>query len=207
MAYAYDMIQETITSIGRRCGGPDIVKNGTNKCGSPPYYCQACGAHRTLVLKRARAAQFKALILKTYLERASLHGLERIFPVSRQTVAHWLRPILRIVPAFKQTVFPAQPGDVLERDEVWSFVLKKGQKRWLGIALCRRTRHVVAVTIGDRSAKTGRRRWNKLPTDYQPCQSDSDFWDAYQKVGPTATHHAVGKDTGETAHIERWNNT
>jgi insertion element IS1 protein InsB len=54
----------------------------------------------------------------------------RIFQVSRKTVAHWLRTILRTVPKFKQTVLPAQPGDVLELDELWSFVLNKGQKRW-----------------------------------------------------------------------------
>ncbi len=125
MAYAYDMIQETIPYVCRRCGSPDIVKNGTNKCGRSQYYCHACGAHRTLTPKRPHAAQFKSLILKTYHERASLHGLERIFHVSRQTVAHWLRTILRTVPKFQQTVLPAQPGDVLELDEVWSFVLKK----------------------------------------------------------------------------------
>jgi transposase-like protein len=111
MAYAYARIQETITYACRRCGNPDIVKNGTNKCGSPQDYCHVCGAHRTLVPKRSRAAQFKSLILKTYPERAtrSVRGLERIFQVSRQTVAHWLRTILRTVPKFKQTVLPAQP--------------------------------------------------------------------------------------------------
>jgi len=129
------------------------------------------------VPKRSRAAQFKSLILKTYQERAtrSVHGLERIFQVSRQTVAHGLRTILRTVPQFKQTVLPAQPGDVLELDELWSFVLNKGQKRWLWIALCRRTRQVVVFTIGDRSEKTCRRLWIKLPADYKPSQSYSDF--------------------------------
>ena len=35
----------------------------------------------------------------------------------------------------------------------------------------------------------------------------SDFWDAYKKVFGTETHQSVGKESGETAHIERWNNT
>ena len=201
------MIQETLTYTCRRCGSPTIVKNGTNKCGSPQYYCHDCGAYRTLKPKRSRAAQFQTLILKTYRERASLRGLERIFQVSRQTVARWLRTILRMVPKFQETVCSAQADDVLELDELWSFVLKKGQKRWLWIALCRRTRQVVAFTIGDRSEKTCQRLWNKLPAAYQRCQSYSDFWDAYQTVWPTETHHSVGKETGETAHVERWNNT
>jgi insertion element IS1 protein InsB len=35
----------------------------------------------------------------------------------------------------------------------------------------------------------------------------TDFWDAYGVVLPSKRHHAVGKETGETAHVERFNNT
>jgi len=35
----------------------------------------------------------------------------------------------------------------------------------------------------------------------------SDFWKAYGEVIPEERHEAVGKESGETAHIERWNNT
>jgi IS1 family transposase len=43
---------------------------------------------------------------------------------------------------------------ILELDELWSFVLKKTNKAWIWIALCRKTRQVVAYAIGDRSEKT-----------------------------------------------------
>lgn len=33
------------------------------------------------------------------------------------------------------------------------------------------------------------------------------LWEAYREVIPTEQHVAVGKDSGETAHVERWNNT
>ena len=201
------MIQETITYTCRRCGSPDIVKNGTNKCGSQQYHCHACGAYQTLEPKNSSAPYPKEVILKTYQERASLRGLERIFGVARQTVSQWIRTILRTLPRLIDTLQPAQPDDVLELDEVWSFVLKKGQKRWLWSALCRRTRQVVAFTVGDRSEKTCRRLWNKLPEAYQHGQAYSDFWAAYQTVWPADQHQAVGKETGETAHLERWNNT
>jgi insertion element IS1 protein InsB len=49
--------------------------------------------------------------------------------------------------------------------------------------------------IGDRSEKTCRRLWNKVPTEYRNCISYSDFWDAYQKVLPQKTLHAVGKES------------
>jgi len=75
---------------------------------------------------------------------------------------------------------------VLELDELWSFVLKKANKAWIWIALCRKTRQVVAYAIGHCS---------------------TDFWAAYQAVIPEEQHTAVGKETGETAHVECWNNT
>jgi insertion element IS1 protein InsB len=47
---------------------------------------------------------------------------------------------------------PEDPTDtVLELDELWSFVLKKAHDSWIWIALCRKTRQVVAYAIGDRS--------------------------------------------------------
>jgi hypothetical protein len=40
---------------------------------------------------------------------------------------------------------PAEPTQsVLELDELWSFVRKRVNKRWIWIALCRATRQVVA---------------------------------------------------------------
>ena len=33
------------------------------------------------------------------------------------------------------------------------------------------------------------------------------IWIAYQAVIPENQHTAAGKETGETAHVERWNNT
>ena len=35
------------------------------------------------------------------------------------------------LPAFETSVAPAQKGDVLEADEMWSFVRKKSRKRWI----------------------------------------------------------------------------
>jgi IS1 family transposase len=96
---------------------------------------------------------------------------------------------------------------VLELDELWSFVLKKTRKRWIWIALCRQTRQVVAYVVGDRSAKTCRRLWAAIPDGYRLAQCYTDFWEAYAKVLPEAQHTAVGKETGETAHVERWNLT
>ena len=96
---------------------------------------------------------------------------------------------------------------ILELDELWSFVLKKTNKAWIWIALCRKTRQVVSYAIGDRSEKTCRCLWEAIPPVYRAGHCYTDFWQAYQAVIPEEQHTAVGKETGETAHVERWNNT
>ena len=146
----------------------------------------------------------KATILRAYKERSSLRGLERTFSVARQQVAIWIRELVQNLPPLKTTLLPAKPGDVLEFDEAWSFVLKKINKRWLWTAICRRTRQIVAFTIGDRSEKTCRRLWRKVPVEYRTATLYSDFWKAYQQVLPQGQHQAVGKESGQTNHMERW---
>jgi IS1 family transposase len=110
-------------------------------------------------------------------------------------------------PELEDTLLPANDHEVLELDEVWSFVKHSANKRWLWIALCRRTRQVVAYIIGDRSEKSCQSLWRAIPEGYKKAHSYSDFWGAYQKVFPKETHRSVGKDSGQTNHVERWNNT
>ncbi len=95
----------------------------------------------------------------------------------------------------------------LELDELWSFVARKIDQAWIWIALCRESRQVVAYAVGDRSQSTCRRLWEAIPFAYRTGHCFTDFWAAYQAVIPEEQHSAVGKETGETAHVERWNNT
>ena len=75
------------------------------------------------------------------------------------------------------------------------------------MALCRKTRQVVAYAVGDRSKRTCQRLWEVIPQGYRQGHCFTDFWAAYAAVIPEEQHSAVGKATGETAHVERWNNT
>ena len=200
------MIKETITYRCRVCNSENIVKNGTNRCGNSQYWCKDCGARRVLKPKHKYPVK-KELCLKVYQERSSLRGLGRVFGVSRQPISHWLVEHITQLPPFRSSLLPAEDSDVLELDELWSFVGNKGQKRWLWFALNRRTRQVVAFVIGDRSAKTCRKLWQRIPDEYRCCHSYSDFWQAYEQLLITGKHHLVGKEAGQTAHVERWNCT
>jgi insertion element IS1 protein InsB len=201
------MIQETMTHVCRICESTNLVKNGTNRCGNAQYHCKDCGTYRVLTPKPAYSETEQQTVLRACLERCSLRGVTRIFAVARQTIARWLKAHVQNLPDVKETLLPATPDDVLELDEMWSFVRKKEQAWWLWTAMCRRTRQIVAFAIGDRSKVTCLRLWQAIPHAYKHCHTFSDFWHAYQYVFPAETHHGVGKESGETAHMERWNNT
>lgn len=97
---------------------------------------------------------------------------------------------------------------VIECDELWSFVGKHDNKQWVWLALDRKTRAIVGVYIGDRSAQSAQALWDSLPLFYrQSAVSYTDFWSAYTLIFPAERHHAVGKDSGQTNHIERFNCT
>ena len=90
----------------------------------------------------------------------------------------------------------------------WSFVNNKGNKQWVWLALDAKTREIVGVYIGDRDEKAARKFWNSLPSVYRQCAvAYTDFWAAYGTVFPSQRHRAVGKETGKTSYIERFNNT
>ncbi len=113
------------------------------------------------------------------------------------------------LPELSETLIdPTLPAAIaLELDELWSFVLKRTNKRWIWIALCRATRQVVAYVIGDRSRATCQKLWERIPTRYRAAHCYSDFWESYSLVIPAEQHTAAGKESGFTAHVERWNNT
>ncbi len=96
---------------------------------------------------------------------------------------------------------------ILELDELWSFVLKKAHHSWIWIAFCRKSRQVVAYAVGDRSKRTCQRLWEAIPEGYRQGHCFTDFLKVHASVIPEKQHSAVGKETGETVHVERWNNT
>lgn len=191
------MIPATTTYTCRRCNSINIIKKGTNKSGNAQYHCKDCGAYLVLRPKSAYSPEQKAQVLAGYQERMSLRGVQRVFQVWRQTVMKWLIAHVEELPALVETLVPVQTGDVLEFDEVWSFVAQRDNQRWLWTVLCRWTRQIVVFAIGDRSEATCRQLWQAIPQPYRA-------WRAYDAVLPAETYHCVGKETGLPAHQERW---
>ena len=90
-------------------------------------------------------------------------------------------------------------------DELWSFVKARRHKVWTWIALCRRTRQV--VICGQRNDKTCTDLRCRIPSNYFNLATCSDYWSSYAAVFDPATHRSVGKHTGLTNHVERFNAT
>jgi IS1 family transposase len=112
------------------------------------------------------------------------------------------------VPRQVQVIDKKKRGLTIECDEMWSFVLHKGNKVWIWLALDVETREIVGVAFGDRSRDTAQELWESLPGVYRQCAvCYTDFWEAYCEVLPSMRHRPVGKDSGKTNHIERFNGT
>ncbi len=86
-------------------------------------------------------------------------------------------------------------------------MLTQAHDSWIWIALCRKSRQVVAYAVGDRNKRTCQRLWKAILVEYQQGHCFTDFLKVYASVIPMEQHTAVEKETGETAHVERWNNT
>ena len=91
---------------------------------------------------------------------------------------------------------------------MWSFVQNKGNKQWIWLALDVTTKEIVGVYVGARDQTGAQGLWDSLPPVYRQCAvAYTDFWAVYALILPTKRHHAVGKETGKTNHIERFNCT
>ena len=107
------------------CDSPDIIKNGTDYNGSQKYHCHHCLGYGTLDAKARYSQKEKEQVLKAYQERVSMRGSRRIFGVVPKTLLRWIQAALKRLPSLLQTLDAAEADDVLELDELWSFVLKK----------------------------------------------------------------------------------
>ena len=150
------MLATTIGHVCLRCGSEKIRQNGHAEHGAQRAKCLACGSTFVLRPEGARHDQrSKDQVLAACQDRLSLRGITRTFGVCRQTMLRWVGERSGQLPACVDPLLPARKGDVPELDELWSFVRAKAQTLWRRVALCRRTRQIVAWTLGDRSEQGG----------------------------------------------------
>ena len=191
------------------CGSDDIMKNGTTHRGKQNYQCRDRG--RQFVQNPQRKTidtQTFELIERLLLERISLASIARVLKLSDAWLQRFVNRFYEHIPRRVQ-VSPKAPSIlILQLDELWSFVSCKANKQWIWLAIDYDSREIVGCHIGDRSRNSAQAFWQSLPGVYRQCATlFTDHWDAYNTVLPQKRHFPVGKETGLTSYIERFNNT
>ncbi len=113
------------------------------------------------------------------------------------------KKVLQLKP-FVSSLLPAKVGDVVEYDEIWTFVGSKSNHQWLWIAFCRRTKQVVAYHFGNRDKKSFLEFYLKVPIEYANCLSTSDGLHAYKIMKPYSHKMCKQKD-GTNSQVEAFN--
>lgn len=191
------------------CGSEHLIKNGTIHNGKPKYACKDCGKQFVdKPQKNKISSATKQLIDKLLLERISLRGIARVTGVSWDWLQTYVNDKMNAIPRQIKVSAKTKGRLTIECDEMWSFVGSKKNAVYIWLAIDRYTREIVGCFMGDRTRKSARQLWTSLPGVYRQCVvAYTDFWQSYEKVIPANRHRAVGKETGQTNHIERLNNT
>ena len=96
----------------------------------------------------------------------------------------------------------------IQLDEMWTFVGNKHNKQWLWLALNPVNRQIIAFRVGGRGNVDAQLFYEKIPEIFKGNAGFfSDYWQSYVKIFENENHFGVGKDSGLTAYIERFNGT
>lgn len=194
------------------CSSTTIKKNGHIHNGKQNHQCLNCG--RQFVLNPQQKVvneEKRSLIRQALLERVSLEGICRIFNVSMPWLLQFINEIIQELPEnLNATLTSTQELEVavIELDEQWSYVGKKDNQQWLWLAFHSKTRQVLAMHVGKRTKQAAECLLEKLPADLKKkAIFYTDKFSVYYEVIPWMQHCPVGKESGKTSYIERFNNT
>jgi len=191
------------------CNANNFVRNGINQTGKQKYKCNECGYQFVFNPEKFPISdETKETINLLLLERVPLAGIVRVTGVSARWLQYYVNDIYDNVPR-KIIITPKTTLHLtIECDELWSFVGKHSEKQWVWLAKDRESRQIIGVYVGERSAVGAKGLWDSLPEAYRESAiAYTDFWEAYACIFPSERHVAVGKETGLTNNIERFNAT
>jgi IS1 family transposase len=204
-----------IRDICPQCQSPKYKKNGHIHNGKQNYQCKDCGRQFVDCFAQYLVPDdTRVLIERLLVERISLRGICRAMGVTLKWLLGFLVECFEALPAHlhvqpvtcKHNVMIQRPE--VEADEMASFVQKKANKQWIWIAMNATSRQVIAFHVGDRSRRSAKRLWAKIPVAYrQHATFYTDQYVVYERVIPAAQHKVISKLARKTNHIERFNNT
>ena len=190
-----------IRDVCPRCQSSKFKTNGRIHHGKQPHQCQGWGRQFVACLEPPLIPDAtRALIERLLVERISLRGICRAVGVHLKWLLGFLVQRIEALPDHLHVQLVTSHGDMMiqrlavEADEMSSFVQKKANKQWIWIAMDATSRQVIAFHVGDRSRKSAKRLWAKIPHAYrQHATFYTDQYVVYAKVIPAAQHQAISK--------------
>lgn len=174
------------------CGDLDVIKNGKKGYSAVQnYYCKGCS--KQFILDRDKIYQGCKTGILDKIKRLLVRGngvldISEIEGVSASKV-------LSVIASLEIHLTPQLDYyDILEVDELWSYISSKDQKKWLLYAYHRETGEIVAWVWGKRDTKTARKlrtKLKKLGLKYHTIVSDN--WKSFIKAFEE-DNHLIGKE-------------
>lgn len=195
------------------CTSTDIVKRGKTSNGKQRYECrdEICD-HTTFILNYSYQGclpTIKKRILDMAVNGSGIRDTARVLNIATDTVLDTLRSIENKLESINTKVFDQLDLKITkvlivkvedaEIDEMWSFVGKKKNQRWLWHAIDHQTRKILAYVFGRRKDEVFK-KLRKLLTPFGIKKFYTDDWGSYERHLPSSKH-VVGKTN--TQRIER----
>jgi insertion element IS1 protein InsB len=166
-----------ISLLCPQCHSDQVIRGGKTKAGQQRYKCQNTDCPRysfQLELRyKGRAPAIKEQIVDMSLNGSGIRDTARVLKISPTTVINALKekePALTSVnQPLLDTVHPDEVDMMIQRveeaevDEMWSYMGKKREPRWLWHAIDHRSGHVLAYVLGRRKDEVFLRLCRKSP--------------------------------------------
>lgn len=124
---------------------------------------------------------------------------------------HGLRPFKKGVeslPRLEETLCPFEGNDEVVVNELWTFVQRKSNDRWVWLAFSRASLQVLAFAVGRRDLSCAQELWKKVPSPWNQRMVFTDAYPVYDRLfASKPLQHCVGrKREGLTSVVEGANN-
>jgi IS1 family transposase len=204
-----------IRDVCPQCQSPKYKKNGHIHNGKQNHQCKDCGRQFVECFEQDLVSEeTRVLVERLLLERLSLRGICRAVGVKLKWLLGFIVNCFEALPDHLNVQPITSNADVViqrlevEADEMASFVQNKANKQWIWLAMDAKSRQIIGFHVGDRSRKSARALWSKIPKAYRRHATFyTDQYVVYKGVIPAEQHQAISKLARKTNHIERFNNT
>ena len=160
------------------CHSDIIIRNGKKRNGPQNYLCKIC--KKQFISDHERTYQGSIPRISTEIKNLFVRG-NGVRDISA-TLKVSISKVLNTLTSSHYEINPKRKHyDALEVDELWTYVGRKTNKKWLIYAYHRESGEIVAYVWGKRDTKTAaklRKRLQLLGVSYDSIASDE--WDSFQ---------------------------